>query len=107
MRKFTRIASLMLVAALLAVPSLAFADLQYLELTDTDKSYSEKALVEVPNGGFPDNPVEDGINPITGEGWVGTYQPIMSTIDTHPDALPHWGVSSADLMYEDVYKRQA
>ncbi|MDD7176041.1 MAG: DUF3048 C-terminal domain-containing protein [Clostridiales bacterium] len=42
----------------------------------------------------------DGVNPITGEPFSGAYQPILVNIDAHPGALPHWGVSDADLTYE-------
>ena len=47
-----------------------------------------------------ENPVPDGVNPITGEPFSGAYQPILVSIDAHPGALPHWGVSDADLIYE-------
>lgn len=61
------------------------------------KSYgSEKVTVSLPE----ENPVIDGVNPITGEPFSGAYQPTLVNIDTHPNALPHWGVSSADLIYE-------
>ncbi|MBQ2991526.1 MAG: DUF3048 C-terminal domain-containing protein, partial [Clostridia bacterium] len=43
---------------------------------------------------------EEGVNPITGEKWHGMYHPIGVNIDSHPSALPHWGVSSADIIYE-------
>ena len=50
---------------------------------------------------MPDeNPVVDGINPLTGESWYGNYYPILVNIDAHPEALPHWGVASADISYE-------
>ena len=57
---------------------------------------SSKITVSVP----ADNPVQDGVNPITGEAYDGAYQPVLVNIDSHPNALPHWGVASADLIYE-------
>ncbi|MBR1408454.1 MAG: DUF3048 domain-containing protein [Clostridia bacterium] len=48
----------------------------------------------------PENPAEAGINPLTGETWSGRYHPIMVQTDADPNALPHWGVSSADIIYE-------
>lgn len=57
---------------------------------------SSKVTLSVPN----DRPAEDGINPITGEYWTGDYRPVLINIDAHPRALPHWGVASADLVYE-------
>ncbi len=47
-----------------------------------------------------DNAAQEGINPITGEAYSGSYQPVLVNIDSHPRALPHWGVASADLIYE-------
>ena len=47
-----------------------------------------------------ENSALDGVNPITGEPFSGAYQPILVNIDAHPGALPHWGVSDADLTYE-------
>ena len=57
---------------------------------------SAKVTVKVPGS----NPVQDGVNPITGESWSGDYRPVLINIDSHPRALPHWGVGSADLVYE-------
>ena len=57
---------------------------------------SSRITVSVP----ADNPVQDGVNPITGEAYDGAYQPVLVNIDSHPNALPHWGVASADLIYE-------
>ena len=48
----------------------------------------------------PENPAERGVNPLTGEAWNGFYHPIMVQTDADPNALPHWGVSSADILYE-------
>ena len=41
-----------------------------------------------------------GENPLTGEPWRGSYRPILVQTDADPNALPHWGVSSADITYE-------
>ena len=48
----------------------------------------------------PENPVIIGENPLTGELWSGAYHPILVQTDADPNALPHWGVSSADITYE-------
>ena len=57
---------------------------------------SEKISVPIPD----ENAAQSGINPITGESWQGEYRPVLVNIDSHPRALPHWGVASADLIYE-------
>ena len=91
----------------LALPALALAQLDPaqagLTLDGTaqqlgaPESYgSSKITVAVP----ADNLVQDGVNPITGEAYDGAYQPVLVNIDSHPRALPHWGVASADLIYE-------
>ena len=48
----------------------------------------------------PENSPIKGENPLTGEVWHGLYHPILVQTDADPNALPHWGVSSADLTYE-------
>ena len=48
----------------------------------------------------PENPAIAGENPLTGELWSGEYHPILVQTDADPNALPHWGVSSADITYE-------
>jgi len=68
----------------------------YLELPASGITSSRNITVNVP----AENPVIEGINPITGETWFGNYYPIGVNIDSHPEALPHWGVSSADIIYE-------
>ncbi|MBO5568079.1 MAG: DUF3048 domain-containing protein [Clostridia bacterium] len=57
---------------------------------------STEITVEIP----PENVPEAGVNPLTGESWQGAYHPVMVQIDADPDALPHWGVAAADVMYE-------
>lgn len=57
---------------------------------------SSKVTISMPG----ENPVLEGVNPLTGEAYDGEYQPVLVNIDTHPGALPHWGVSAADLTYE-------
>lgn len=93
-----RICKWILVAALaLCVSSVAAAESSYyLELPTNGISASMNISVNVPG----ENPVQEGINPLTGETWYGVYHPILVNIDTHPKALPHWGVSSADIIYE-------
>ena len=71
-------------------------DSYYLELPSKGISASMNITVNVP----AENEATEGVNPLTGETWYGRYTPILVTIDAHPDALPHWGVSSADIMYE-------
>ena len=74
----------------------AAEDSYYLELPTKGITSSRKISVNVPD----ENPVVDGINPLTGESWYGNYYPILVNIDAHPEALPHWGVASADISYE-------
>lgn len=47
-----------------------------------------------------ENDAIPGISPTTGEPWNGAYHPILVNIDSHPGALPQWGISSADIIYE-------
>ena len=74
----------------LALPALALAQLDPaqagLTLDGTaqqlgaPESYgSSKITVAVP----ADNPVQDGVNPITGEAYDGAYQPVLVNIDSH------------------------
>ena len=80
-------------ALLMMAATMACAD--YVQLPAVNPS-STNITVNIP----PENTVEPGINPITGEQWLGQYHPIMVQIDADSAALPHWGVSSADRMYE-------
>jgi hypothetical protein len=86
-------------ALLLALPAgVSAQDLSYVTLTGKEKDYSTTVTaIKVP---VEENPVIEGENPLTGEPWEGEYKPVMTTIDTHPDAYPLWGVSSADIMFE-------
>ena len=68
----------------------------YLELPSKGIESTRKISVNVPQ----ENPVVDGINPLTGEVWTGDYRPIGVNIDQHPEALPNWGVASADIIFE-------
>ena len=63
----------------------AAEDSYYLELPTKGITSSRKISVNVPD----ENPVVDGINPLTGESWYGNYYPILVNIDAHPEALPH------------------
>ena len=84
-------------ACVLGTGAVAVAeDSYYLELPTKGITASRKITVNVPD----ENPAQDGINPLTGESWYGNYYPILVNIDAHPEALPHWGVSSADISYE-------
>ena len=81
----------------LAVTGVAAAEGSYYLALPTDGIASSMDItVAVPD----ENPAQDGINPLTGEAWYGRYYPIGVNIDAHPEALPHWGVSSADIIYE-------
>ena len=55
-----------------------------------------KVTVSLPD----ENPVVANESPLTGEPFDGEYRLVLANIDTHPRALPHWGVSSADILYE-------
>ena len=80
----------------------AFADGEsYLQLPLPSAS-STRISVNIP----PENPAEPGKNPLTGEDWNGYYHPVMVQIDASHAALPHWGVSSADIMYEMPLHRE-
>lgn len=94
----------LLLACLLALPALA-ADFSASGLTvsgsaqqlGTPKNVgSAKVTVSVPG----ENPVISGESPLTGEPFSGQVQLVLANIDTHPRALPHWGVASADITYE-------
>ena len=81
----------------LCVTSFAVAEESYyLELPSKNIASSRKITVNIPG----ENEVVNGINPLTGEVWSGSYRPIGVNIDQHPEALPNWGVSSADIIFE-------
>ena len=53
------------------------------------------------DGSFADNPVLPGISSTTGLPSEGnSYFPVMVQIDNNLASLPHWGLVSADIMYE-------
>ncbi len=84
-------------ALCLALTGVAVAEESYyLELPSAGITSTRNVTVAIPG----ENPVQEGVNPITGEPWHGAYRPIGVNIDSHPEALPHWGVSSADIIYE-------
>ena len=94
----------LMTALLLALPALA-ADFSASGLTASGTaqqlgkakdSGGKKITVRVP----AENPVVDGESPLTGEPFSGDTNLVLANIDTHPRALPHWGVASADLIYE-------
>ena len=80
----------------LALTGAASAETYYQELPAKGITSSLNVSAAIP----AENPAQEGINPITGEPWFGKYLPIGVNIDAHPEALPHWGVSSADIIYE-------
>ncbi|MBR5301889.1 MAG: DUF3048 C-terminal domain-containing protein [Clostridia bacterium] len=81
----------------LCVTSFAVAEESYYqELPSKGIQSTRKISVSIPD----ENPVVDGINPLTGEAWYGVYRPIGVNIDQHPEALPNWGVASADVIFE-------
>lgn len=81
--------------AMLLLISCACAE-SFVEIPATGLTVSQRISVTLPG----ENPDVPGINPLTGESWTGVYRPILVSTDNHPDALPHWGVSSADILYE-------
>ena len=94
----------LLLASLLTLPALA-ADFSASGLTVSGSAQqlskpkndgSAKVTVSVPG----ENPVISGESPLTGEPFSGQVQLVLANIDTHPRALPHWGVASADITYE-------
>ena len=94
----------LMTALLLALPALA-ADFSASGLTASGTaqqlgkakdSGGKKITVRVP----AENPVVDGESPLTGEPFSGDINLVLANIDTHPRALPHWGVASADIIYE-------
>ncbi len=103
----TRMLALTLGLLLMLAPLSAFASdraLEYVAVAGDKKGYSEKA--NAPKGGQKENEHVEGTNPLTGEQWSGTYQPILINIDTDPLARPNYGVSDADIIYELPLHRQ-
>ncbi len=49
---------------------------------------------------YPENPLIPGQSPTTGLPWEGVYAPVLVVIDNAGNAHPHWGVGSADVMYQ-------
>ena len=109
MRNFKSLLAAGIASALLAVPTIAGAAGEFslsasglsasgmAQQLGAPSSYGSASIsVAVPG----ENPAIDGVNPITGEAYSGAYRPVLVTIDAHPEALPHWGVSSADITYE-------
>ena len=94
-----RLNKILLAAALvvsLCLCQAALAEGFYSSLPVAGITTSSTITVDMPG----ENPVIDGINPLTGEAWIGSYTPILVNIDTHPDGWPHWGTASADITYE-------
>ena len=85
-----------LVLSLCAASIAVAEETYYQELPSKGITSTRKISVSIPD----ENPVVDGINPLTGEVWSGTYRPIGVNIDQHPEALPNWGVASADIIFE-------
>ena len=94
----------LMTALLLALPALA-ADFSASGLTASGTaqqlgkakdSGGKKITARVP----AENPVVDGESPLTGEPFFGDTNLVLANIDTHPRALPHWGVAAADIIYE-------
>ena len=94
----------LMTALLLALPALA-ADFSASGLTASGTAQQlgkakdnggKKITVRVP----AENPLVDGESPLTGEPFSGNTNLVLANIDTHPRALPHWGVAAADIIYE-------
>ncbi|MGN0991929.1 MAG: DUF3048 C-terminal domain-containing protein [Candidatus Ventricola sp.] len=104
MRKWICMVLALLAALALTLPALA-ADFSASGLTvsgtaqqlSKPKDYGSKEItVKVPG----ENPIVAGESPLTGEPFSGEYRLVLANIDAHPRALPHWGVASADIIYE-------
>lgn len=95
-RKIKWIIAAALVLSLCVTSFAAAEETYYLELPTKGVESTRKISVSIPE----ENPVVNGINPLTGEVWSGTYRPIGVNIDQHPEALPNWGVASADIIFE-------
>ena len=104
MRKWICMVLALLAALALTLPALA-ADFSASGLTVSGtaqqlgkpKDYGSKEItVKVPG----ENPIVAGESPLTGEPFSGEYRLVLANIDAHPRALPHWGVASADIIYE-------
>ena len=74
----------------------ALAEDGYVELPTGGLSTSTKITMDVPG----ENPVQEGVNPLTGESWTGRYTPILVNLDMDPAGWPFFGTSSADIIYE-------
>lgn len=85
----------LILMAMLLVAVCASAEM-YVELPAKGLGVSQNITVRMPG----ENPDIPGINPLTGENWVGLYHPVLVSTDNHPEALPHWGTSYADILYE-------
>ena len=50
----------------------------------------------------PDNPLVPGVSPVTGMplSQDRPYLPILVQIDNNQGAIPQWGISKADIIYE-------
>ena len=90
MKKFvSRI--LVLIVALSCV-SAAFAETEIKATLKTNAKIKNK---------YPDNPVEEGVDPITGEASTGEpYTPILIVLDNAEEAYPHWGVADASIIFQ-------
>ncbi|MBQ6720995.1 MAG: hypothetical protein IJQ88_02420, partial [Clostridia bacterium] len=76
----------LILMAMLLVAVCASAEM-YVELPAQGLGVSQNITVNIPG----ENPDIPGINPLTGENWVGLYHPVLVSTDNHPEALPHWG----------------
>ncbi len=89
------LAAAIAVCLLLSTAALAEGS-YYTELPTADVTSSMNITLNMPG----ENPVIDGVNPLTGESYNGSYTPILVNIDTNELGWPHWGLSSADIVYE-------
>lgn len=110
MNRFLKMTSLAALCALLAVPAGAGAARGDFDLSasglNTSGYAQQLGRAEILRLGkaFPqDAQGKRGTGwrkPHYGEAFSGEYRPTLVSIDAHPAALPHWGVASADLIYE-------
>ncbi len=66
--------------------------------SEADRGIVPKGADE--NGLYPVNPVIPGENPVSGLPWEGKYYPIMVMIDNVYGAIPQYGITEADIIYE-------
>ena len=94
MNKLTRVLALAL-AVCLCLPLVALGDEEMTQIKGTLKNSIKLKK------SYPDNPVVEGVSPITGLPTDGEpYTPIVIDLDGSPSAYPHWGINDADILFQ-------